>query len=235
MSETTVLALYVAGAYLAGAIPFGFLAGRLKGVDLRKVGSENIGASNAGRVLGRHWFFIVLILDALKGFLPVLLAGQWLADSTVFAGEDQLLRLQVAWLGVALAAILGHLFPIYLGFRGGRGVATSLGVVLAIWPYYTIPGLLAFATWGVVKKVSGYISVASIVACCAFPIWVVVTAVVAGWPVADLVPLIAFGVLVGLLVIIRHWPNIQRLRAGAELSPDRAERTGESETSLQDS
>jgi len=208
-------------AYLAGSIPFGLLAGLLKGVDIRKVGSQNIGASNAGRVLGRHWFFIVLVLDALKGFVPVLVGS-------LRVGGDAAANTSVGqwWvLGVALAALLGHLFPVYLGFRGGRGVSTALGIVLAIWPYYTIPGVLAFGLWWVVKALSGYISVASISAAGAFPILVILVALAAGWPLGALTPLILFAVCIAVLVVARHWANIQRLRSGQELAPDRLSET----------
>ena len=227
MSPYAVFATFVVAGYLAGSIPFGLLAGLIKGVDLRKVGSCNIGASNAGRVLGKRWFFIILTLDALKGFVPVLWAGLWMKRGGAFSAADQVIQQQCAWLAVALAAILGHLFPVFLGFRGGRGVATSLGVVLAIWPYYTISGLLAFAVWGAVKKGSGYISVASIAACGAFPVLVVVVGLAAGGGLASLMPFVVFAVIVAALVVIRHWPNIRRLRAGQELSPDRTPDSGE--------
>lgn len=230
MSDTVIWIALVLLGYLLGAIPFAFLAGLYKGIDLRKVGSKNIGASNAGRVLGRRWFFIVLALDALKGFLPVLITGIWLTSAEAFGGAAHASRQQCAWLVVALAAILGHLFPIYLGFRGGRGVATSLGVVLAIWPYYSIPGLLALVLWIVILKVTGYISVASIGACAAFPILLVLAAFVADWPLSSLTPLIGFAVAIALLVILRHGPNIRRLLAGQELRPDRPDAIGDETT-----
>jgi acyl phosphate:glycerol-3-phosphate acyltransferase len=217
----TGLAVLVGAAYLAGSIPFGLLAGLLKGVDIRKAGSQNIGASNAGRILGKPWFFLILFLDAIKGLIPVLAAGFWLrhaADPVLQASQTWQ---QIAWLSVALAAILGHLFPIYLGFKGGRGVATALGVVLAIWPYYTIPGLLAFVLWWIIKWASGYISVASIAACLAFPFLVIGVARMAGWPLGSLLPLVVFAVAIAVIVVLRHWPNIQRLLAGSELAPDR--------------
>ncbi len=220
MSPTTVWLLYVLAGYLAGSIPFALLVGKAKGVDLRTVGSKNIGASNAGRVLGKPYFVIVLLLDALKGFIPVLLVGMWLRRSGAFLNDESLLWQQLAWLAVALAAIVGHLLPIYLGFKGGRGVATSLGVVLAVWPYYTIAGALAFVVWAVVKRLSGYISVASIVACVGFPVLVVLVALAAGWPLRDMVVLIAFACLVALLVVVRHLPNIRRLLTGQEFAPD---------------
>ncbi len=221
MTEIPTLMLFVLAGYVAGSIPFGLLAGLMKGVDLRRIGSRNIGASNAGRVLGKPWFVLVLILDAVKGFLPVLLAGLWIQRTGAQGTWEQ-----CAWLAVGLAAILGHLFPVFLGFRGGRGVATSLGVVLAIWPYYTIAGLAAFVLWGVVKKASGYISVASITACGAFPALVIAVAWASGGSIGALWPLIGFAIVIAALVVVRHWPNIQRLRAGQELAPDQVGEVG---------
>lgn len=227
MSDAATWGAFAVAAYLSGSIPFGLIAGRVKGVDLREVGSKNIGASNAGRVLGKQWFVIILVLDALKGFVPVLLTGLWLQRTGAFVAADDLIWQRCAWLAVALAAILGHLFSVFLGFRGGRGVATSLGVVLAIWPYYTIPGALAFVVWGVVKKASGYISVASMTAAIAFPVLMVSVSLLAGWRLRPLGPPLGFAVVVALLIVVRHWPNIRRLRAGQELSPDQAEAPGE--------
>jgi glycerol-3-phosphate acyltransferase PlsY len=227
MNELTYWALFVVAAYLGGSIPFGLLAGLIHGVDIRKVGSQNIGASNAGRVLGKPWFFIVLTLDALKGFVPVLLAGLWLSRAErAILGASEVWQ-HLAWLTVALAAILGHLCPVFLGFRGGKGVATALGVVLAIWPYYTIPGLIAFILWWLVKWASGKISVASIAAVATFPMLVVAVALAAGWALTTLAPLIVFAVGITVLVVVRHWPNIQRLRAGQELPPDRVNAGGD--------
>jgi glycerol-3-phosphate acyltransferase PlsY len=228
MTETSIWALYVLAAYLSGSIPFALLVGLLKGVDLREVGSRNIGASNAGRVLGKPYFVIVLVLDALKGFVPVLLVGMWIHRTGASGGAAHPAWQHLVQLSVALAAIMGHLLPIYLKFRGGRGVATSLGVVLAIWPYYTVSGILAFVLWGAVKKATGYISVASIAACAAFPVLLVAVVWLDGESLRAVLPLIGFALLVPILVVIRHIPNIRRLLAGEELRPDHSpERGGE--------
>ena len=109
----------VIGAYLLGAIPFGLLIGRARGVDVRTQGSRNIGATNVGRVLGRKWGYLCLALDILKGFVPTLSAA------LLLRGDRADPRQQLLVLLVAVAAVLGHVFPVYLGFRGGKGVATS--------------------------------------------------------------------------------------------------------------
>jgi len=203
--------------YLCGAIPFGLLVGRLKGVDVRTRGSCNIGATNVGRVLGRPYGFLVFFLDGLKGFLPVTLARFVLLGGES-GGADGCLP-YLLWVLVAVACVLGHMFPVYLKFKGGKGVATSLGVGLGIYPYYTLAGLLAFALWGIVLAASRYVSVSSIVAVTAFP---VLFAVLASWKrdqwgrFADLWPLHLFGVVIAVLVVYRHRANIGRLLAGTE-------------------
>ena len=129
------LALLAMIAYFIGAIPFGLVVGKLRGVDIRQSGSRNIGASNAGRVLGQRFFWIVMGFDLLKSLLPMILA------SIIVARVDPVARTQLTyllWLSVGIAAILGHVFPVYLKFRGGKGVATSAGVVLGLWPYFTM-------------------------------------------------------------------------------------------------
>src|SRR5687767_5009578 len=122
MAGTTPLqqaALLVPLAYLVGSIPFGLMVGKLKGVDPRTAGSGNIGASNVGRLLGRKFFAVVFLLDLLKGLLPMLLAGR------VLQGAGQEARTYFVWLLVGFAAIVGHMFSVFLGFKGGKGVATS--------------------------------------------------------------------------------------------------------------
>jgi glycerol-3-phosphate acyltransferase PlsY len=127
MSPLAVLILSLFVAYLSGATPFGYLAGKLKGIDIRQHGSGNIGATNAIRVLGKGIGIPVFILDLLKGLLPVLFAKHWLAQ---MPGAESL----ISWGAVltALAAVLGHMFTFWLGFKGGKGVATTGGVLLGI-------------------------------------------------------------------------------------------------------
>src|SRR3712207_4017573 len=135
--------LLVPVAYLLGSVPFGLIVGRAKGVDPRTSGSGNIGATNVGRLLGGKFFALVFVLDLLKGLLPMIAAGLVLG----FRAEDRTGYL--LWLLVGFAAILGHMFSAFLKFKGGKGVATSAGVMLGLWPYFTLPGLVGAAVWGV--------------------------------------------------------------------------------------
>ncbi len=143
----------VLASYLIGSIPSGYLIARaVKGIDIRTVGSGNLGATNVGRVLGRRFFWIVLALDLLKGLLPTLGLPALVERLTGASSVD----LPVL---VGLAAILGHTFPVYLKFRGGKGVATSLGVVLALDPVSCAAAVLVF---GAVLWIWGYVSLASL-------------------------------------------------------------------------
>jgi glycerol-3-phosphate acyltransferase PlsY len=198
-------------AYLVGSIPFGLIVGLARGVDVRKGGSGNIGATNVGRLLGGKFFALVFVLDVLKGLVPMLGAGLVLH---LRAGD----RLgYLLWLLVGFASILGHMFSLFLKFKGGKGVATSTGVILGLWPYYTLPGLVGAAVWGAVFKSSRIVSLASIAGAAAFPLAYVVTALAFGWPLAhEQLPLLLFAVLVGGLIVFRHRSNLARLRAGTE-------------------
>src|SRR5437870_3812335 len=124
-----VAALALLAAYLVGAIPFGYLIARARGVDIFHAGSGNIGATNVGRVLGRRFGLVVFALDFAKGAVPVALSGLLPAEAHDALGLPNALRV-----GVALCSLLGHLFPVYLGFRGGKGVATGAGTVAVLVP-----------------------------------------------------------------------------------------------------
>ena len=192
-------------AYLAGSIPFGLILARLlKGVDLRAVGSGNIGATNASRALGTKWGLVVLVLDALKGWLPAaLLPGCW-------SKEPADLALLTA--GAGIAAILGHMYSVWLGFQGGKGVATALGVLLAVSPYGTLTAFIVFATAFAATRI---VSLGSILAATSFAIHQLIalqpqpfSAVL--WPIAT------FSLVAPALVIAKHRANIQRLLQGTE-------------------
>jgi len=201
--------LIITGAYLLGSIPFGLLIARAHGKDLRSIGSGNIGATNVSRALGRKWAYICFALDVLKGLIPML--------TTIFiAKPDDVLGLWL-WLAVGCAAILGHIFPIYLKFKGGKGVATSFGVALGLWPYYTICVLLAFGVWVAVVLIWRYVSLASIVASITF-IFALIAAVILipDWEFANLWPILITAVAIPVMVIVRHRENIKRLLAGTE-------------------
>jgi glycerol-3-phosphate acyltransferase PlsY len=208
-----VLAL---GCYLLGAIPFGYLIGRARGVDIRATGSGNIGATNVGRVLGRYWGVLVFALDVAKGLAPTLAAG-WLINGQIAAGAWPAMTGNLLWLMCGVCCILGHNYSIYLGFHGGKGVATSLGVVLGIYPYLTLAGALAFGLWAAVTLTSRYVSLGSITAAAALPLLFAVCTLLAGRQTfVDNLPTLAFAALLAVMVIYRHRANLARLRAGTE-------------------
>ena len=191
--------LLIISAYLIGSIPTGLVIARLKGVDLRTVGSGNIGATNVGRALGKKWAVATFIGDALKGFVPAF-AFPLLCGSACSSAPS---------LGVfcGVAAIAGHVWPVYLRFKGGKGVATSAGVLLGIAP---IAALLGAVIWYVLFSTTRYVSLASIGASIAIPPvgWLLYAANGLAVPIA----------LTGLavLVIAKHWSNILRLLKGTE-------------------
>ncbi len=203
-------ALLIVGAYLLGAVPFGLLIGLARGVDVRTQGSRNIGATNVGRMLGRKWGFLCLALDILKGFAPTLTVTLALPGAAADPTR------QVLVLATAVAAVLGHVFPVYLGFRGGKGVATTIGVALGIWPHYTIAMLVALAGYGVARYTTGTVSVGSLVLAVLFPAAVVVELSWSGAGVTAHGPLVGVAVLLGVVIIARHRENIARLLRGAE-------------------
>jgi glycerol-3-phosphate acyltransferase PlsY len=187
----TLVAL--AAAFLLGSIPTGVLVARAKGVDLRKVGSGNIGATNVGRALGKGWAVFVLLVDAGKGALPVLLAAAFSADP---------------WLPAlaGLAAVFGQVFSVFLRGRGGKGVATSLGAGLALAP---LPTLLCLGAFVIVYLGFRIVSLGSLTAVVCFPIslWVMHLGTA---------PRLLFAGLVAALVIVRHRANLGRLLRGEE-------------------
>jgi glycerol-3-phosphate acyltransferase PlsY len=186
-------------AHLLGAIPFGFLIAKMRiGGDIRTTGSGNIGAANVTRVVGQGAGAATLLLDAGKGWLAVWLAAR-------FTGED------IAWMMVAaLAAILGHLFPVWLDFRGGRGVATGAGVFLPIcWTAV----VAALVVWLVVVAFWRYVSLGSIAAAAALPLLTYLLYAPGHAPPHS----VSIGTaLAAVLIIWKHRPNIERLTAGTE-------------------
>ncbi|GJQ29457.1 MAG: glycerol-3-phosphate acyltransferase [Phycisphaerae bacterium] len=215
-------ALLILAGFLCGSIPFGPLVARAKGVDLRKVGSGNVGATNVGRALGKKWFIGVLLLDLAKGLLPVLVAGCVLGTMGRMAIEP---KDAAAWLGVAVAAVLGHVFSPWLGFRGGKGVATGAGVVLGLYCAMTPPALLALMVFAVALRVGRYMSVASMLAGLSLPVGVAAWFHVAhlGYTprgeaveVRHMLAFLVFAAVLGGGIVWTHRGNIARLRAGTE-------------------
>lgn len=188
------LFLLICAAYLIGAIPTGVLLTRLAGgEDIRRAGSGNIGATNVYRVAGRKLGILTLIGDCLKGVFPLVVAQQWFSISGAPLAA------------VALAAFLGHCYPVYLGFKGGKGVATALGIFLVLSP---LSVLCALAVFVLVLLTRRYISLASISAAAVIPLFVAAF--------ARSLPLFTATLLIAGIVIWRHRANIERLRQGNE-------------------
>jgi acyl phosphate:glycerol-3-phosphate acyltransferase len=185
---------YVFGAYLVGAIPFGLFFGKaMGGVDVRTVGSRNIGATNVLRAAGKKAGLLTLLADCLKGMVPVLIAALLFSDEliTVLTG---------------IAAILGHTFPVYLRFKGGKGVATSFGVVLAVAPW---TGLLCLLAWAAAAALGKYSSLSALVAFALYPL---ITFAAHG----DSKPQAFLSLFVFGMIYYRHRENIRRLISGTE-------------------
>jgi glycerol-3-phosphate acyltransferase PlsY len=215
VTRPIVLLTLIPLAYLAGSIPFGLLVGKAKGIDPRKAGSGNIGATNLGRLLGGKYFALVFTLDLLKGLLPTLAAGAFLD----FDARNALSFVSYTlWLSVGFAAILGHMYSVFIGFKGGKGVATSAGVILGVFPYYTIAAIVALLTFAVVFKLTKYVSVGSILAASVFTVVYLLLGLARRWDVfGRQLPLLVFAVLVTAMIIYKHRANLVRLRAGTEL------------------
>ncbi len=186
-------------AYFIGSIPTGYLVAKAKGVDIRSVGSGNIGATNVFRILGKGPGIFVLLVDALKGFGPIF----WLAPMCLRADATA----NPEWVRIILCvgAILGHNFTCWLRFKGGKGIATSTGAFLALTP---APLGIAFVTWVVVFALSRYVSLASVISAFALPI--------GAWCLGLSLPLKIVTIVAGALAVLKHRGNIQRLLAGTE-------------------
>jgi glycerol-3-phosphate acyltransferase PlsY len=193
--------LYYALAYLLGSIPFGLLIGRwIKGVDIRQHGSKNIGATNVFRVVGRSWGVTVLLLDALKGYAAVALPFAVMGRPEGFRPEC---------IAIGLSAVLGHTFSVWIKFKGGKGVATSLGVFLALAPEAT---LATFGLWIAIFSLSRIISIASLSAAVIFPI--AVSVLYSGRP--GFFWIFGTALFLGSFIFYTHRGNIARLRKGEE-------------------
>lgn len=214
---------FMLGAFFSGSIPFALLIGWSRGIDIRKHGSGNIGATNVARVLGRPAGLLCFVLDVLKGFAPALGAGlaTGLVNGSLFDAPIAP-RSAWLWLGVMALAVLGHIFSPWVGFRGGKGVATGLGATLGVFPYLTVPAAGAALVWVILAKATRYVSVASIGAAAALPVlvWAWGLAGQGGARTAELFPFCAATGALAALVIWRHRANIGRLMAGTENSID---------------
>ncbi len=198
--------IVVAASYIAGSIPFGLLIAKLvAGTDIRNVGSGNIGATNVARTLGAKWGIVVLLLDALKGLLPVLFIP------LIFMNPDSPQFDHVRVLS-GVATIIGHMFPVWLGFRGGKGVATSLGVILVLGPWSTLFAVGAFALTFLLSRI---VALSSIVAAIVFGVAQFIQLGSSAFT-QEKWGLAVFSIAVPMLIIIRHWSNLGRIFRGEE-------------------
>jgi glycerol-3-phosphate acyltransferase PlsY len=198
----TILLIITIG-YFLGSLPFSFWFGKLKGVDLRKVGSRNVGATNLARAVGGGWGSLAFILDCGKGLAAVLLAG-YLFE--VFRIES--LSLPLVKIAGGVSAIAGHNWSVWLKFKGGKGVATSAGVFLGLAPVSLVSALVV---WLIVLALSRYVSLASIIASISLPLWMWLGPI----EYVDL-PIIYFACITCILIIYKHRSNIKRLLLGTE-------------------
>lgn len=202
MNDLLINILCFVAAFLAGSIPWGYVVGRLFGVDPRRVGSGNIGATNVSRALGPLGFVTVFLLDVASGFLPVFFLSP-IATLLSPTGNGVLL---------GVVAIIGHVFPPWLGFKGGKGVATASGVMIALAPWVYLTTFICFL---IVLLLSRIVSVGSLAAAIALPISVVIFALTRGWT-SDDNWILGFSLLITVVVFITHRKNIKRLWDGTE-------------------
>lgn len=200
MEKALIWSSGILGAYLVGSIPFGYLIGRLRGVDVRTVGSKNIGATNVYRTVGKAWGVLAFVCDFVKGLLPTLLAVLFVSSASSPIPHPSSFPVCVG-----LAAVVGHTLTVFMKFRGGKGVATGFGMMMALVPY---PSLSAFAVFVVTVWLSHYISLGSMLAAVALAVLV--------WIFPATLTLRVIAALVAAFVIYKHKSNIQRLIAGCE-------------------
>jgi acyl phosphate:glycerol-3-phosphate acyltransferase len=220
-------------SYLVGSIPFGLLIARSKGIDIRTQGSGNIGATNVGRVLGRRYGLLCFNLDFAKGLLPPLVYGLWRTGLLGALSPQPLPPLGaldvLGWLAVATCAILGHVFPVWLRFKGGKGVATSFGALLGVFPVMSIAVLVGLFVWVVSLKLTRMVGISSCIAAALMPIVVMFEAPLARRLGIDLPntgvrageasvawPYLVVTTALAALVIAMHRGNIARTIAGTE-------------------
>lgn len=192
-------------SYLIGSVPAGYVAGRIAGIDIRKVGSGNVGATNVLRVLGKRFGYAVFLFDFLKGLAAVELSIAILCSSQLAQPSRELCAILAG-----VSCVIGHSYPVWLRFKGGKGVATSLGVLLAIIP---VAALVAIVIWLITFASTRYVSVASMTAALAFPVTVVAMLFLkqlSGFT------LLFFSVCLAILIIWRHRSNLSRLISGTE-------------------
>jgi len=199
------LAVLLIGSYLLGSIPFGYVAGRLAGTDIRHAGSGNVGATNVVRVLGKRYGYPVFALDVLKGFGAVKISMLMVPGRAPEWNSAEIFGILAA-----ISSVLGHLYPPWLKFKGGKGVATSAGALLALSPIATLIGV---AVWIIVFWLTRYVSLASVIAAVILPLVILIVS----WKDQNTVkPLVYSSAFVAAVVVWRHRSNLSRLMRGTE-------------------
>ena len=200
-----IFAAVALASYFLGSIPAGYLAGRIAGIDIRHAGSGNIGATNVTRVLGKRYGYPVFIVDFLKGLMAVTM-------SILIEKRAQPLSVPTELIGIiaAISCVIGHSFPVWLSFKGGKGVATSMGALFGLMPFVA---LIAVAVWVITFEMTRYVSVASMTAALAVPISILIL-----MPLKQTsgTALLYFSISIAALVIFRHRSNLSRLVRGTE-------------------
>lgn len=231
--------IFIPLSFLAGSIPFGYLIGRAKSIDIRTVGSGNIGATNLGRALGKRFFYACFFLDMTKGMMPTLIAGYYMHTlGTMRVGTSD----AYWWLAVMIAAVLGHMFTPWLGFKGGKGVATGLGAMVGVLPAMAMPATGGLIVFLVVLMLWRYVSLASSAAAASLPMWTWLVfsqyqtlmtrqaSTQMGWEnfsveqieqiKSDIpnygVPFFIVSLMLAILVIYKHRSNLGRIMVGIE-------------------
>ena len=202
MQKAFEIFIWLFGAYIVGSIPFGYLIGRARGVDVRTVGSKNIGATNVYRCVGKLWGVLAFACDFLKGLIPTIAARKF--------GADLFPHLPLA---VGVACVVGHTLTVFMKFKGGKGVATAFGMLVGLLPFVV---LSAFALFVVAGALSHYISLGSCLAAAFLAVAVWIPCDTLGNPGFHDCPTAALVTLVAIFVIWKHRANIARLRAGTE-------------------
>jgi len=208
-------AISIVCAYLSGSIPFGVIIAKAKGVNIQERGSKNIGATNVGRVLGKELGLICLVLDALKGAIPVYVVG-YIAGIAGEPIDSYPLQSLLLWIAVAVATLLGHMYSVFLKFRGGKGVATALGSMLGMWPILTIPILATSVCFVLALLTSRFVSLASVIAAVGLPIATYFSLLEKGAGISESWPLLAMTGFVMIMVIWKHRSNLKRIVKGEE-------------------
>lgn len=215
MTFWAVVGLCGALSFASGSVPFGLILGKHKGIDIRNIGSGNIGAMNIARALGGRWFWVVFALDLMKGLASTLTCGWLLSQPWTGATVSPAMR-DVCWLAAGLFAVLGHNYSPFVGFKGGKGVSTSLGVSLGIYPDLAIPALCCFFVWALGISSTRISSVGSLLGGVMFPLFYVAFAKWSGRSAGVSVPFFVFTLIIAGLIVIRHRANIARIFSGTE-------------------